>query len=361
MQKCKIAVFTLPDTPFALQEVDIPPLGPGEILVKNEYVTLCRSDLNTYSGKRREKTPTILGHEIVGRIVSRHEAHPGTDERGQHLHLNDRISWAIYASDPADALSQAGIPQKAADLFKYGHERITATSNLHGGLAEYTLLRRNTPIVKIDETLPLPQAAIINCAVATVSGAIRLAGDLIGKNVLVSGAGMLGMIACAMSKTAGAARVVAMDINPVRLERACDFGADLGVVGDELEDDTLVSTMGNEQPFHIVIELSGVAEAMEKSLQLLAVGGMAVWVGATYPQRDLRINAEQIVRHLWTIRGLHNYNQHDLVAAVQFMEKHHLDFPFATLIYDGFSLDQVNEAFVYGLEESPFRVGIRIQ
>lgn len=360
MPKSKIAVFSSSDAPLVLKEVEIPELRPGEVLVKNEYATLCRSDLYTFSGRRQEKTPTILGHEIVGRIAAFGPDSPTIDERGANLSVGDRISWAIYASDPDGELAQKGIPQKAPDLFKYGHERITSGSNLHGGLSQYAILRAHTPIVKIDEALPLPAAAIINCAVATVAGALRLAGDLVGKNVLISGAGMLGMIACAMSKTRGAAKVIALDINEERLDQAAKFGADMGLIAREDIRQELAEVLGESQPFHTIIELSGAASAMEQTLGMLSVGGAAVWVGATFPQRDLQVNAEKIVRGLWTIKGLHNYNREDFVAAVQFMEQNHRNFPFASMVYDRFVLDEVNEAFACGLEQNPFRVGLRI-
>ncbi len=352
----KIAVFTAFNQPIHFEQVKIPHLKGKEILVRNEYATLCRSDLNTFCGKRLEKTPTILGHEIVGRIVAFGNEHKRIDERGQQLKIDSRISWAIYSSDPNDALSQKGIPQKAGDLFKYGHERITAISNLHGGLSEYTLLRPNTPVVSIEEAIPLPVASIINCAVATVAGSIRLAGNLNGKRILVSGAGMLGIIACAMSKALGAKMVMAIDISQERLQKAKWFGTDEVVL---VQDNTNDWTEWHSS-FDVVLEYSGTKNGMEATLQMLDTGGVAVWVGATHPQPNLNLSAEKVVRNLWTIKGLHNYNREDFVAAVAFIEEYYDKFPFEELIHDKFTLDQVNEAFEYGIDKNPFRVGINL-
>jgi putative phosphonate catabolism associated alcohol dehydrogenase len=360
MEKSKIAVFRSAGEPMTIEEVEIPDLEPGQILVRNEYTTLCRSDLYTFSGKRKEKTPTILGHEIVGRIVDFGPQTPRTDQRSHQLQAGDRISWAIYASDPDDQLSRAGIPQKAADLCKYGHEQIGAGNHLHGGLSEYIILRANTPVLKVDEAVPVPVVAIINCAVATVAGALRLAGEVAGKNVLISGVGMLGMIACAMAKSRGAASVTALDIAPDRLTKAKDYGADHTFLFDRDLESSVHTQFGRSNPFQLVIEISGVVAAIERTLPLLDIGGSAIWVGATYPQPPLPIVAEQIVRNLWTIRGLHNYNREDFIAAVEFIERHHADFPFTDMVHDQFSLSQVNEAFAYALENNPFRVGVRI-
>jgi len=181
MRTCKVVYFETPELPLKLEEIEIPELKNQEILVKNEYATLCRSDIYTFTGARKEKSPTILGHEIIGRIDTIAQNAPTLDLRGNSLQVGDRITWAIFASDPNDDNSKRGMPQKAADLFKYGHEQVTAESDLHGGLSEFTIIRKNTPIIKISESVPVPIAAIINCAVATVAGAIRLAGDLNGK------------------------------------------------------------------------------------------------------------------------------------------------------------------------------------
>jgi D-arabinose 1-dehydrogenase-like Zn-dependent alcohol dehydrogenase len=134
-------VFHHTGAPLELRRAALPPLGHGEILVRNVYATLCRSDVSTWSGKRREKSPTILGHEIVGRIDQLGPAAPGHDLRGAPLRVGDRVTWAVYASDPAAELAQRGMPQKAPDLFKYGHEQLTEQSGFHGGLAEFTVLR----------------------------------------------------------------------------------------------------------------------------------------------------------------------------------------------------------------------------
>ena len=356
----KIAVFTQTGDPLSISEVSIPNLEPYEILVKIEYTTLCRSDLNTFSGKRREKTPTILGHEIVGRIVSFGEKHSRMDESNYKLEVGDRITWAIYASSPDDLMSKRGIPQKASDLFKYGHEQVSEENNLHGGLAEYIILRANTPMAHLDEEVPLQLGAIINCAVSTVAGSIRLGGELKDKSVLISGVGNLGIYACAMCKTFGAGRVTASDTNRERLEWSLQCGADAACLADENGITDLGTGRLSDEKFDIVLEYSGAHSAMQKSIGMLNTGGTAVLVGATHPGRDLCLNAEKLIRNLWTIKGLHNYNARDFVTAVNFIEEHHSHFPFLEMVFNGFHFGQVNEAFEYALKYNPFRVGINI-
>lgn len=359
----RIAVFNRVSEPFQLREVRIPELREGEVLVRIEYTTLCRSDLTTYVGKRTEKTPTILGHEIAGTIEEMGAGAPERDARGDPLKVGDRITWGIYASDPEGPMARIGIPQKGKDLFKYGHEELTEGSSLHGGLAEHCILRKHTPIVKIRKPVPLPVVALINCSASTAAGALRVAGEVQDRNVLVSGAGMLGLFACAMSRAAGARHVLALDINEERLKMALRFGADSTFLVEDPEGfsaDTVRQVLGGEV-LHKVMDFSGVPETMEEGLKLLGIGGTAVWIGATFPQRDLLINAEAVIRNLHTIRGLHNYNESDLVSAVTFIESAYAVYPLEELIHDRFRLDTINEAFRYGVEANPFRVGVRIE
>jgi len=362
MKTCKIILFESPDKPMELLETTIPPLKEQEILVRNEYTTLCRSDIYTFTGKRKEKNPTILGHEIIGRIESFGANAPDFDLKGNLLKIGDRITWAIYASDPNSELSKKGMPQKSNDLFKYGHEQITADSSLHGGLSEYTILRKNTPVVKVDETVPLTVSAIINCAVATVAGAMRIAGDISGKKIMICGTGMLGIIACAMARSKGALSVLAVDTNEERLSIAFEFGADENLAINAGQNDLqqlYFEKTGKTILIDTLIDLSGSPDAMENCIDTLGIGGTAVFIGATFPQRKIQIDAEKVVRKILTIKGLHNYNEQDLLTAVEFIEANHTSFPFEKLIYDGFSLSSATEAFQHAIEKNNFRVGIQ--
>ena len=362
-QKSTYAVFEDSGKDFYFNVTNIPVLKDGELLVRNSFCTICRSDLNTFIGKRKEKTPTILGHEVIGRIEGFGANSKTSDLRGHQLEIGDRITWAIYGSNPESSYSKKGMPQKAPDLFKYGHEQITSLSNLHGGLSEYTIIRKNTPVVCINADVPDPVAALINCSVATVAGAIRLAGNLDGQNVLINGTGMLGIIACAMAMEKGAKNVIARDANPARARLAQNFGANYFYQGihilRNIQNSIDINLTERIKP-DVVLEFSGVPDAMEDTLKLLDTGGVAIWIGATFPQRGLSINAEYLIRNLLTIKGLHNYNAQDFLSAVGFIEQYHTKYDFNGLIHGQFLLNEVNEAFKYGIEKNPFRVGINL-
>jgi putative phosphonate catabolism associated alcohol dehydrogenase len=354
------AVFNNANQPMSLNNISIPFLKKGEILVKNEYVTLCKSDLHTFCGKRKEKTPTILGHEVVGIIVAFGDGIPFSDVRNVDLKLGDRISWAIFSSNPESMLSLEGIPQKGEELIKYGHEYLDDECTLHGGLSQYLILRKNTPVAKIKKDIPLPVGALINCSVATMAGAIRLLDKIHNNHFLVLGAGMLGLSACAMLKTMGAKSITVVENNPQRLEQSKKFGVDFTYLSIEDIKSGSTTDFKNTDPFHGLIETTGVPSMIEQSLDVFRIGGTAVWVGAVFPNRNISLSAEKIVRNLLNIKGLHNYNIQDFIHAVQFVENHYTKFPFLQLVEGTFSLKEVNEAFNFALSNNSMRVGIQI-
>lgn len=353
-------VFHAEGTRLDLHKTAVPRPAAGEILIRMEFATLCRSDLLTYTGKRKEKDPTILGHEFTGRVVAMGGVDDLSDLRGRTLSVGDRITAGIFAADPASDMSLRGMPQKSPDLFKYGHERYAVDCGHHGGLSEYILLRRHTPVVILQEDrLSDPLASILNCAVATVAAAIRCAGPVSRKKILVTGAGMLGLVACAMAHADGADCVHTIDLSEDRIRRAFEFGADRAWVAAEGWEDGIRAEWMSAHPYDIVLDFTGSPEVMGRSLDLLAIGGTAVWVGATYPQPAVPLLAEQIVRRMLTIRGIHNYNTLDLLRAVDFMESDHDRYPFFTLVEGHFPLEQAAAAFEYALNHHPYRAGIR--
>ncbi|PZF71858.1 zinc-binding dehydrogenase [Taibaiella soli] len=348
-----IVVFEGPGMPLQLQSRELRAIQPDEVLVKNVYTTICGSDLHTYSGVRKEACPTVLGHEIAGRVEEIGSGHSGMDDAGNTLQVGDIVTWSVFASDPESLYSLQGMPQKGAQLFKYGHAQITETEAFHGGLAEYCILKKGTAILKVPETMPLPVVATINCAIATVAGALRLAGDLNGKTVLITGMGLLGITCAAMCREAGAVKVIAADVDDQRLETAKAFGA------NECVNLRTANTI-RASDVNVSFDMSGAPDAIEYGLNALTTGGTAVWVGSVFNTRAIQVNPEKMIRGLLTIKGLHNYNYEDFRYAVDFMSAHWEDYPFGKVVAEEFALPQAQQAFEYALAHKPLRVGVRI-
>ncbi|MBO0798658.1 MAG: alcohol dehydrogenase catalytic domain-containing protein, partial [Blastocatellia bacterium] len=219
------AVFIEAGQPLEIQRFDIPALEAGETLVQITHSTICGSDLHTYEGRRSAPAPSILGHEIIGVIESLGDGAPLQDQNGLPLAPGDRVTWAIASSCGRCFFCMHQLPQKCEEMVKYGHERLQAGREWRGGLAEYCVLVPGAAIFRIPYPLSDETACPANCATATVAAAVRVAGAVKGLAVLIQGAGMLGVTACAMARFMGAAEVICCDINPVRLLKAEEFGA----------------------------------------------------------------------------------------------------------------------------------------
>ena len=344
---CRAAVFSAVGQPIEIREVAVPQPGPREALVRITCCTICGSDLHTFSGARSSPMPTVLGHEIIGVVEAVNEGEfVLTDVAGQTLEVGDRVTWSVAASCGSCHRCEGGIPQKCQTLFKYGHEVCTEDHELSGGLAEYCLLQAGTAVVKLPSELPDAVACPANCATATVAAAVRSAGDLAGKRVLVFGAGMLGLTTCAFATVAGAADVSLCDVNEERLAQGARFGAT-----------SLLRTVTTDN-YDSVFEMSGHPPAVQSAMNAANIGGTIVLVGSVSPAGTVAVDPERIVRRLLSIHGVHNYRPGDLVTAVRFLEEHHHQFPFAELVQKSFSLADVNEAFQFAVKNRPIRVAV---
>jgi putative phosphonate catabolism associated alcohol dehydrogenase len=362
VRKGQLALFNGPGQAFELKEFNVRELEPGEVLVKNVYTTICGSDLHTFCGVRKEPSPTVLGHEIVGEIVALHPAHTGYDLCGGKLTPGDRIIWTIFSSDPLSVNSLRGIPQKGDNLFKYGHVLVKEPEVFHGGLGTYCIIRANTGIIKIPEKIPLSVAATLNCSISTVAGALRIAGDIKDKRVLITGMGHLGITCAAMCREAGAEWIVAADITAKRLDEAMYFGADevLNMNGDNAAHLAVLQERTSGKGMDVVFDMSGSPDAMEFGIASLGVGGCAVLIGAVFNTKPLLIDPERVIRHLLTIKGLHNYNFADFKYAFEFMKCNWEKYPFSAVVEKEFSLGEVEDAFEYAIAQKPLRVGIKL-
>ncbi|GHJ47228.1 alcohol dehydrogenase [Catellatospora sp. TT07R-123] len=303
--------------------------APGEVLVEIELATVCGSDLHTVAGRRSAPTPTVLGHEQVGRVVA-----VGEPVGAQRCPVapGDRVVWSVTVSCGACGRCARGMEQKCLRLRKFGHERIDDSWTLNGGFATHALLPAGTAVVPIPRGVPAGVAAPASCATATVAAVLDAVSAVADRRVLVTGAGLLGVTATAMAAQAGA-EVVVCDPDPGRRALAKRFGAAYVVAPDALPAEV-----------DIALELSGAAAAVQGCLGALAVGGHAVLAGSVLPGPTVAIDPERVVRGLLQVTGVHNYRPAHLVRAVEFLSDNHDRFPFAELTGTPFGLSAIAAA-----------------
>jgi alcohol dehydrogenase len=297
-----------------------------------------------------------LGHEIVGEIVAFGSKPPSPDITGQPLAIGDRIVWGIATSCGECYYCNRSLPQKCERGFKYGHAPFRADRGSFGGLAEHCLLVAGTQVLRLPAAISLGAACPLSCATSTIAAAIRIIGMKPGERVLIAGAGMLGLTACAWSHTLGAEKVVCVDPIPERRQLALRFGATDSAPPDEVADRVRTATEG--YGFDCAIECTGNNRSSQNVLDHVRLGGRIGLVGAVYPSDPVPIVWERIVRRQIALFGIHNYAPQDLVSAVAFMEQAHATYPFADLVRHWFALGEMEEAVVAAQHPANIRIAV---
>lgn len=352
----RAVLFHGPGRPLEICDAPAPePMG-AELLVRVACCTICSSDLHSHAGRRTVATPTVLGHEIVGRIEAFGPTAARRDFRHQPLIVGSRVSWSVAASCGRCYYCADRLPQKCAALFKYGHERIEPGRPFAGGLAEYILLVPGTAVFRVPEGLSDALAAPANCATATVAAVLRAAGPIAGRSVLIFGAGMLGLTACAFARSAGAAIVISSDPVAERRHRARAFGATHAIAPEELP--ARLGELTDGRGADAVLELAGSASAVAAGLVSTRVGGTLVLAGTVLPTASVPLDPEAVVRRMLTIRGVHNYAPDDLAAALDFLARPGRDYPFGELTGRHFALSEIEAAFAHAHANPGRRVAV---
>ncbi|GAB2464825.1 alcohol dehydrogenase catalytic domain-containing protein [Conyzicola lurida] len=334
-----------PHRPLAVDSVD---LRPGDALVEIELATVCGSDVHTVGGHRSTPTPTVLGHEQVGRVVALGDGAVRAD--GTALAIGDRVVWSATVSCGDCDRCTAGLTQKCRALRKFGHERVDDAWTLNGGFATHAHLPRGMAVVAVPDHIPADVLAPLACGTATAWAAVAAALDgrePRGLSLVVTGGGLIGLSAAAIASSLGA-RVTLADPDPARRDLATRFGASV----------VLDPTSQTAEPCDAAIEASGSRHAVAAAIDALDVGGVAALVGSVFPGDAVPLDPESIVRRLATVRGVHNYTPRHLVDAADWVAQHHDAFPFAELVGERFALAELDSAIALAAAGTHVRVAV---
>ncbi|XP_071794887.1 L-threonine 3-dehydrogenase-like [Asterias amurensis] len=346
---CKRAVFLGANKcpQYIVDSSVIPEIGPGQVLARIRLATICGSDIHTLQGKRKEATPSILGHEGVAEIVLNERCNPS------NLLAGDRVTFSVIDSCGECERCAEGMNQKCHSIFKYGHSSLHVRSGLSGTYSSHIILHKGTRIVKLPDHVTDKMAAPINCALATMVNAV---GSFEHKrpskrSVLIQGAGLLGMYGCALLHDAGFGKIYCSDLNINRLKMVSLFGGIAIPTGKERD-------VLQDNEIDIVIEVCGVSAAFDIGMKLLKPGGSYILVGLVHPDSHLNVTAESIIRKCLTIKGIHNYADNHLDEAVAFMSRTANKYPFEQLVGPAFSLNQFDSALQEAVQGRFCRVAL---
>ncbi len=310
--------------PFQMAELPCPvELKAGEVLVRISLATICGSDLHSVAGRRDAPTPCILGHEGVGHVVSSNRI---------DVVVGRRVTWSLSVGcGHCQPCTRWQLPQKCQQIFKYGHAPLDDGSGLNGCYASHLLLRPGTQIYGVPESLSDVIVAPANCALATVVNALETL-PMPCDRVLIQGAGLLGLYACAWLRQQGVAEIYCTDLSPARLAWVAEFGG-IPLTGPQAD------RLSN---LDLVFEVTGSSASIPAGVQVLRPGGHYLWAGMVHPQTKLDLTGEAIVKKCLNIRGVHNYAPGQLATGLEFLTRNQTVFPFEKLTSPAVPLMELN-------------------
>lgn len=357
----KAAVMTAPGKDLEIIEYPVPEVAPGDLLVRVTCCTICGSDIHSWTGRRKAPTPLILGHEIVGQIAGMGDG-VSRDAGDQPLSVGDRVTWTIADScGKCFFCRQKGLPMKCRALKKYGHDRCDAPPHFLGGFAEYCYIGAGTGVVKLPDAVADETAAPANCALATVVAGWEAAQLEPFENVLILGAGALGIYAAAFAAYAGCRRIIAADIAHQRLTTVRRFGATDALNLKEMAAAQTIKTVQNMTDglgADCVLEVAGAPALIPLGLKCLRTGGRFIEIGNSFPDAFFSYDACDIVWRRLSIKGVHNYDVRHLQAGVHFLEQARDRFPFHEMVTHRVRLMDINKGLRLARSPSAVRVAV---
>ena len=256
-----------------LEQVAVPKIGPGELLVRIRASGICGSDLMEWY--RIKKAPLVLGHEITGEVM---EAGEGVE----NFHVGDRVFVSHHVPCGACRYCLAG-HQSVCDMLRTTHFE-------PGGFAEYIRVPKiNVELGthRLPDEVTFDEGSFIE-PLACVVRAQRFARVTAGQSVLVIGSGISGLLHIQLAKTSGAARIMATDISEFRLNAARRFGADAAI--HSAEDVTArLRELNDGRLADLVIACTGAMPAIQQAVKSIDRGGTLLFFAPTAAGVDVPI------------------------------------------------------------------------
>ena len=338
--------------PLHIETLDLDAPGFGEVLVNVKAAGLCHSDLSVINGSRPRPMPMALGHEAAGVVV---EVGAGVSD----LAPGDHVVCAFVPScghclpcqEGRPALCEPGAAANNAGTLLSGAHRL----HMHGetvhhhlgvsGFADYAVMARNS-LVKVDKEVPFDEVALFGCAVMTGVGAVvNTARIQPGSTVAVVGLGGVGLSALLGARVAGALRIVAIDINPAKLQLARELGATDAF--DSRDPDVVAavkSATGGGVDY--AFETAGAVKAMDVAYQVTKRGGTTVTTGLPDPSHHFSFPQVTLTAEERTVKGSYVGScvpSRDIPRFIELYKQGRL--PVDKLLTDRLALENINEGF----------------
>ena len=339
--------------PLRIEEIELNPPGPGEVLIKMTAAGLCHSDLSVINGVRPRPTPMALGHEAAGIVT---QLGDGVTD----LSVGDLVALVFVPScghclmcaEGRPALCEPGAKSNVAGTLLSGARRLYGFDknyiNHHMGVSAFAdhAVVSSRSCIKIDAKVSPVEAALFGCAVITGVGAVVNTAEVKpGTTVGVIGLGGVGLCAVLGAIASGARQIIAVDLQESKLQAALELGATAAINAkdpDAIEKIKELTKSGVDYAF----EFAGSVKAMENAYRMTRRGGMTVTASLPPPGDRWGLEQVNLVAEERTVKGSYVGScipSRDIPRYVDLYLAGKL--PVNKLMGKKLSLDQINEGF----------------
>ena len=279
-----------------MEDVPDPKCGPGEVRIRITHTAICGTDKHIFEwdewAQNNLKLPLIVGHEFCGII----------DEVGPHVthyKVGDRVSGEGHITCGNCRNCRAGKKHLCPETIGVGVHR-------DGAFAEYLVIPESN-VWPLHEDIPSEIAAFFDPLGNAVHTA--LAFNITGEDILICGAGPIGMMAAAICKFSGSRNIVVTDINDYRLNLAKELGASRTVNPRKEDIGTVFEDLGISHGFDVGLEMSGNPEAFNQMISLMYNGGNIALLGLL--PNSTKVDWNKVIFKGLNIKGIYGREMYD--------------------------------------------------
>ena len=301
---------------FAPAEIEKPQIGPDEILLEMKAAAICGTDMRILTGKKTKgvRYPSVIGHEFCGVI-----AEVGADVKGYEVGEKVAVANVIPCHHCSSCLR--GRTNACLDRKAIGYE-------FDGGFEEYiripSICIENGNVVKLPEYMSYQAGALIEPLSCCIRG-LKNAGTGFNDDVLIVGAGPIGLFHLQLSKIAGARKVIVSEPNEQRRKVALELGADLVVDPTKEDLPAIVDRETNGQGMDVIVMAIGVPALVNSTLKLCKRGGTVNLFAGFAGTGESTVEVNTIHYNEINVNGSTAYKLEDYLAAAEMIKSGKID------------------------------------
>lgn len=311
-----------------LQDIAAPAVGPNDVLIRTKCTAICGTDMHIFQwdewAQHTIPVPMAVGHEFSGEVVE-----VGSEVRG--FAPGDRVSAEGHITCGVCRNCRAGRRHLCINTAGVGVNRA-------GAFAEYVAVPAFN-VFKLPDAIGDDLAAILDPLGNATHTALSF--DLVGEDVLITGAGPIGIMAVAVARYAGARHVVITDVNDYRLALAARMGATRAVRADRESLRDVMASLGMTEGFDVGMEMSGNPHALRDLLHAMHHGGSVALLGI--PPEDTAIDWNEVIFKGLVLKGIYGREMFETWYKMASMLQSGLDV--SPIITHHFPVAQYAEAF----------------